>query len=137
MSDRSRDCDLKGVHVLVVDDDVDSRDILDTVLRYTGAHVSSAGSAQTALAAVHRDIPDVIVCDIAMPGESGYDFMGAIRRNPRLRHIPVIAATGYSRLLSRNRALAVGFKAYLEKPIDLLKLCRTIRAVLVPQSANG
>jgi CheY-like chemotaxis protein len=137
MSERpTADLDLSGIHVLVVDDDADSRDILATVLRYTGAQVSSADSAHAALDAVHRVLPDVIVCDLAMPGQSGYDFVGAIRRDPGLRHIPVIAATGYSRLLSRNRALAVGFKAYLEKPIDLLKLCRTIRAVRLPQSAT-
>jgi CheY-like chemotaxis protein len=131
------DVDLTGVRVLVVDDDDDSRDILDAVLCYRGALVSSADSVREALAAVHRVGPDIIICDIAMPGESGYDLVRAIRRDAGLRHIPVIAATGYAPLLSRSRALAVGFKAYLEKPVDLLKLCRMIQAVLLPRSAHG
>jgi CheY-like chemotaxis protein len=131
------DVDLTGVRVLVVDDDDDSRDILDAVLRYRGALVSSADSVRQALAVAHRVVPDVIICDIAMPDESGYDLVRAIRRDAGLRHISVIAVTGYARLLSRNRALAVGFKAYLEKPVDLLKLCQTIQAVLLPRSANG
>ena len=154
------DFDLTGVHVLVVDDDADARDILDAVLSYRGALVSSVDSVRAALAAVQGVVPDVIVCDIAMPGESGYDLVCAIRRDARLRHIPVIAVTGYpyaaakayahwkrkvtdvqremdkvkqnTRLLSRNRAFAVGFKAYVEKPVDFLELCRTIRAVLLP-----
>jgi CheY-like chemotaxis protein len=78
----------------------------------------------------------MIVCDIATPGESGYDLVRVIRRDPGIRHIPVIAVTGDSRPPSPNHALAVGFNAYFEKPIELLRLFRTNRALL-SQSATG
>jgi CheY-like chemotaxis protein len=131
MSERpDLDLDLSGIRVLVVDDNADAREILPALLRQTGALVSSVDSVRAALSVLSRDRPDAIVCDIAMPGESGYDLVRAVRRDAALRRIPVVAVTGYGRLFSRNRALAVGFRAFLEKPINLVAVCRTIRAVL-------
>jgi CheY-like chemotaxis protein len=137
MAGRRSNFDLNGVHVLVVDDDADAREILHGLLRHTGALVASVDSVAAALSVLRRLRPDVVVSDIAMPSRSGYDLVREMRYDLALRRIPVIAVTGYGREHSRKRTRAAGFNAYVEKPVDPVLLCRTIVGVLLPQSASG
>ncbi len=111
---------LKGVSVVVVDDDPDARDLLSFTLSAVGALVETAESAASGLEAVRRIRPDVLVSDIAMPGEDGYTL---IRRMRALRPgegggIPSIALTAYTRTEDRTRALAAGFTTHVGKPVN-------------------
>jgi CheY-like chemotaxis protein len=109
---------LAGERVLAVDDDDDSRDMLAALLEIAGAEVRTAGSGAEALAVLGRWRPTVIVSDIGMPGQNGYELIGAIRALPGGERIPAAALTAYSRYEDCVRALAAGFQAHIPKPAD-------------------
>src|SRR5205814_9573286 len=114
---------LRGVHVLVVDDDTETRDLLYAVLSYCGAHVSAAESARSALATLNRIRPDVIVCDLVMPGDDGYALVRAVRIRAAVRDVPVVALTAYGFAHNAEQVLSAGFDVYLRKPVEPWELC--------------
>jgi CheY-like chemotaxis protein len=119
---------LAGVHVLIVDDDAEARDLIGTVLRYCGALVSVAASAGEALQTLERVLPDVVVCDIAMPHQDGYWFVRSLRSRPPEGGgvLPVIAITAHGATHGPDRTLPAGFQAHIRKPIDPWELCRVV-----------
>jgi CheY-like chemotaxis protein len=119
---------LTGVHVVVVDDDEDARDLLRTVLAYCGALVTVAPGATEALALIERVLPDAVVCDIAMPEHDGYWFLRALRARPPDKGgaIPVLAVTAHGYLHGPDRTLPAGFDAHIRKPIDPWEMCRVL-----------
>ena len=125
---------LKGLRVLVVDDDRDARDLFTRALEQYDARVTAVASAAEALAALARWRPDVLVSDIAMPGESGYVLMQEIRRlTPEQGGtIPALALTAYAGLDDAQLALAAGFQAHFAKPIQPVTL-----ALAVSELARG
>ena len=122
---------LSGVHVLIVDDDPEARDLIGTVLRYCGALVSAAASAVEGLETLHRVLPDIVVCDIAMPNQDGYWFVRALRERPTEAGgaLPVIAITAHGATHGPDRTLPAGFQAHLRKPVDPWELCRVVAAM--------
>jgi two-component system CheB/CheR fusion protein len=127
---------LAGVHVLVVDDDVDSLHLIQAALNYAGALVTTALSASIALDTLHRVVPHVIVSDLRMPGMDGLSFVREILKMPALRTVPVLAVTGYADLYTRRELHAVGFAGLLPKPIGFPDLISTI-AVLIQTGTSG
>ena len=126
---------LRGTKVLVVDDEVDTLDLLQSVLRDAGATVLAAGSAETALQLAVAEHPDAIVSDIGMPGVDGYELMERILSSlgpdaPRAR----IALTAYAADRDRARAAAAGFQRHLGKPFDPLALVEVVAGALPPVS---
>jgi CheY-like chemotaxis protein len=117
---------LRGVQVLVIDDDSDARELLAAVLEYCGAHVVSAESARAGLAVLGRSQPDVVVCDLVMPGDDGYALIRTLRARERERRVPVIALTAYGFAYGAEEVLAAGFDAFLRKPVEPWELCRTV-----------
>ncbi|MES1174752.1 MAG: ATP-binding protein [Myxococcales bacterium] len=112
--------ELRGVRVLVVDDDDDSRDLVVSILEKCEAITSSASSAEQALSMIVSECPDVLVSDIGMPGMDGYELMRAVRALPdaRSQSVPAVAVTAYARTEDRRRALAEGFQLHVAKPIE-------------------
>src|SRR6185436_8406903 len=107
---------LDGVRVLVVDDESDARDALALVLERCGARVTVAGSAAEALAAWRRESHDVLLSDIAMPGEDGYSLIRKIASaRPDARPLPAAAVTAYATSEDRQRALEAGYRDHLTK----------------------
>jgi CheY-like chemotaxis protein len=125
---------LEGLRILVVDDDPDARDLLCALLGQRGAAVSTASRAEDAFEQLITKRPDVLVSDIAMPGEDGYTLVGRVRALPADHggRTPAIAVTAYAASSDRARALAAGFDHYLSKPVDLDKLVETLRALRGP-----
>jgi CheY-like chemotaxis protein len=123
---------LVGVHILVVDDDDDSRNLLRMVLQYCGGLVTAVGSARDALRTLERVTPDIVVSDIAMPEQDGYWLIRELRRLPAEHGgtIPAVAITAHGPEHGPERTLAVGFQAHLAKPIDPWDLCQTIAALV-------
>jgi CheY-like chemotaxis protein len=122
---------LRGVRVLVVDDDADAAQAIAAALELHGAEVRTAASAQAALEAVAAAVPDVLVTDIAMPDADGYDFLQRLRAPDGGRPaVPAIALTGYAGPADRDRALAAGFAVHLAKPVAPEDLVATIRKLL-------
>jgi signal transduction histidine kinase len=124
---------LDGVHVLVVDDDEESRTLLDHVLHTSGARVTLAENVDEALTAMNEH-PDIILSDIAMPGRDGDDLIRHVRGLPRDDGgaIPAIAVTA-----SARSEPGVGFQAHVAKPIDPDKLLSVVAATLSAQRASG
>jgi PAS domain S-box-containing protein len=111
---------LRGVRVLLVDDDLDTLDMLKFMLQDRGADVIAARSAAEALGALEQTLPHAIVSDLAMPVQDGYELIEQIRRRDPERggHIPAVALTAYARVEDRVRALTAGFQIYVPKPVD-------------------
>jgi signal transduction histidine kinase/ActR/RegA family two-component response regulator len=112
---------LPGVRVLVVDDQEDARALIAAILAAAAAKVDTVGSAEEARRRRAAKRPDVLVSDIAMPGEDGYSLMRSIRQADEaagLPPLPSIAVTAYARDDDRLRALAAGFDRHLAKPLD-------------------
>lgn len=123
---------LAGVHVLVVEDDDDARDLVRTILTYCGALVTAVPSAHEALRTLARVVPDVLLSDIAMPGQDGYWLIRALRALPAERGgaIPAIAITAHGTTHGPDRTLAAGFQAHLRKPVDPWDLSRTVASLV-------
>jgi CheY-like chemotaxis protein len=122
---------LKGVHVLVVEDDDDSRALLQIILEYCGALVTAVASARDAVSTLERVKPDVLLSDLSMPREDGYWLVRQIRALPPERGgaMPAIAITALGHPHGVDRTLAAGFQAHLRKPVDPWELARTIAAL--------
>jgi signal transduction histidine kinase/ActR/RegA family two-component response regulator len=120
--------DLHRLRVLVVDDEPDARDVVAAVLRRCKAEVAVASTAAEALRALDEFAPDVLVSDLAMPREDGYQLIRRIRRRPAERggRTPAVALTAYSSAEERQRGLAAGFDAHAAKPIDPAELARIV-----------
>jgi PAS domain S-box-containing protein len=124
---------LDGVHVLAVDDEPDSLELLRTVLEAAGARVATARSGPEALEAMRSEPPDVLIADIGMPGMDGLQLIRAVRQMPDpARSIPAAALTAYARSQDRVTSLASGFQMHLVKPIDPLELVVAV-ASLAPR----
>ncbi|HEX9982163.1 MAG TPA: ATP-binding protein [Thermoanaerobaculia bacterium] len=123
--------DLTGVSVLVVEDNDDSRKLLQTILRRSGAAVQVAESVATALRILDaREWPDIVISDIEMPGEDGYSLIRRIRlMEPTSRRVPAIALTAYTRSVDRVRALAAGFQAHMSKPVEPAELVAAVKSL--------
>lgn len=119
---------LKGVHVVVVDDEDDPRALFGEVLEMAGARVTVAASAREALAIIERDVPDVLVSDIMMPGEDGYWLIEAVRLLPSegRRRIRALAITGDPVQHARDRVLRAGYDAHIGKPMGVDALCALV-----------
>lgn len=129
---------LDGVHVLVVDDDDDTRDVLRAYLAHHGARVTIASRATEALAALHRVKVDVVVSDLSMPEMDGHELVRRLRTFPGELNqpTPAIAVTAFDTVEHRHRAREVGFAAYLAKPLDPDLLVQAI-ARLVPRRGES
>ncbi|WP_437793894.1 response regulator [Sorangium sp. So ce693] len=110
---------LKGVRVLVVDDEPDTRELLLRILAECQAEVRTAGSVVEALAELERDQPMVLVSDIGMPHEGGYELIQKVRQLPEERggSVPALALTAFARAEDRARALRAGYQMHLAKPV--------------------
>jgi CheY-like chemotaxis protein len=123
---------VNGMRILLVEDDEDSRDMLGMALSIYGIFVEAAASAVEALEKLQAHRPDVLVSDIGLPGEDGYDLIRKVRAQPFNEggQIPAIALTGYVSMQDRNLALAAGYQDHLPKPVDpnmLLELLAKLR----------
>lgn len=115
---------------LVVDDAPDVTEMLSFLLRYAGYEVVAAFSGDQALEAARAECFDVVVSDIGMPGMSGYELARRLRAIEDYRRTPLIAVTGFSMYDDRDRALASGFDAFVNKPVnprDLVSLIERLR----------
>jgi signal transduction histidine kinase/CheY-like chemotaxis protein len=128
---------LKGVRVLVVDDEIDTRDLLKTILSKQGARVTTAASADAALNLISRVKPHVLISDVGMPGTDGYALMRKVRALPVERggNIPAVALTAYAREQDRKRAIAAGYQLHLAKPIEITQLSASV-AHLIGQAKS-
>jgi CheY-like chemotaxis protein len=122
---------LKGVRVLIVDDEPDSRDLLVAALEQSEAKVFAFASASEALEALSRLKPDVLVSDIGMPLEDGYSLIRKVRQLSAEQggQIPAIALTAYARAEDRTKAIASGFQIHISKPVEPAELATVVASL--------
>lgn len=123
---------LEGVLVLVVDDLAEGRELFQVMLESAGARVRAAASVPDALRQLAAQRPDVIVSDIGLPGQSGYDLIHHVRasEDEALRRLPAIALTAYASDTDRKACLEAGFDAHVAKPVDHEHLVGLLRSLL-------
>jgi CheY-like chemotaxis protein len=119
---------LDGLHVLLVDDDQDGREVTALLLRQQGARVETAASASEALLALDRQRPDIILSDIGMPQQDGLSLLRNVRARGKSSggSIPAIAISAYARSEDRAQTLQAGFDAYVSKPIEPADLVKAV-----------
>ena len=123
--------DLKGIRVLVVDDEPDARETLQQILEHCNGEVRTVGSAAEAMKLLESWRPDVLLSDIGMPGEDGYDLIRRVRELPAERggRTPAAALTAFARGEDRRRALRAGFQMHVAKPVDLQELATVVASL--------
>jgi CheY-like chemotaxis protein len=112
--------------VLLIEDDDDTREACATMLEEQGAKVRAEASAAGGLAALEEFVPQVILCDIAMPDEDGYAFIRKLRGGHRASETPAAALTALAGEEHRKRVLESGFQMHLAKPIDADRLATAV-----------
>jgi len=120
---------LAGSVVLIVDDDPDAREVVAAILRHYGAKVIVATSVSTAMVALRREHQvDVLLADLGMPVEDGYDLIRQVRESDvqRIARMPAAALTAYTTEEDRDRVLSAGFQFHLAKPVDPAVLVATV-----------
>ena len=119
----------KPLHVLIVEDNTDSADILRTLLEHHGYRVSVAYNGPAGVSTAKSERPDVVLCDIGLPGMDGYAVADALRQSPETGRARLIAVTGYGRDADKRRALESGFDLHLVKPVNTKQLLGHLVAV--------
>ncbi len=138
--------ELHGIRVLIVDDEADSRELLKVALSQSGADVVAAGSVREAMQKFRHKPPHILVSDLGMPGEDGFDLIRQIRALEKsdLAHtlnadprapVPAIALTAYARDEDRSRCLASGFHKHIAKPIEPASLISAVAELTQPSGA--
>jgi signal transduction histidine kinase len=119
-------------HLVELHGEPDARELLRTVLEECGAVVKAAGSAAEALEVLQRQSPEVLICDIAMPGEDGYALIRKVRALPPERGgcLPAVAVTAHARTDDRTRALLAGFQLHVPKPVEAAELVAVVASLL-------
>ncbi len=125
--DRANQVSLKGMTILVVEDDQDTRDLIQRLLEAHRAKVVIAATAPEALDRLEVEEPDLIVSDIGLPDVDGYELIRRIRRlTTPVANAPAVALTAFARPEDRTRALAAGFSAHVAKPVEPVELLITV-----------
>lgn len=110
--------ELRGLEVLLLEDEPDTRELIETLFLRAGAKVALAGTGDEAIVALQATTPDLLVSDIGLPGEDGYSVIARVRKLPNGRSVPALALTAYARDEDRQRALDSGFDAHMTKPVE-------------------
>ncbi|MGH9870998.1 MAG: ATP-binding protein [Pyrinomonadaceae bacterium] len=123
---------LDGIKIVIVDDEPDTRELLRTGLSQCGAEVTVVSSAAEAFEAVAADPPAVIISDIGMPAEDGYDLIRRLRALPAERggKVPAVALTAYARVEDRLKALRAGYQMHVPKPVELTELIAVVGSLV-------
>lgn len=125
---------LNDMQVMLVDDDPDTLQILSVMLVESKANVQTATSVSEAMEVLEWYKPDVVVSDLAMPGEDGYSLIARIRAVENGNQIPIVALTSYVRVEDRARALSAGFNMFVPKPVEPDELIAAIANLAAPTS---
>jgi PAS domain S-box-containing protein len=128
--------DLRGITVLFVDDEADTREVVERILRAAGAGVRTAAGAEEALRLLVEERPDVLVSDIGMPGTDGYELIRQVRALPATEgaRVPAVALTAYARAEDREKVLNADFQAHLAKPVPPAELVAMVARLARPSA---
>jgi PAS domain S-box-containing protein len=129
--------DLHGIKVMAVDDDQDSLQVIKRILLSRNAEVQTATSVPEAVALFSKFSPDVLLSDIGMPGQDGYELIRQIRELPGGRSVPAAALTALARSEDRTRALTAGFQSHISKPVAAAEVVAMVRSLANLSAPRG
>ena len=129
---------LRGLRVLVIDDEADARELLTIALSQSGAEVRTAATVQAALEILGQWNPNVLVSDIGMPGEDGYDLIRTVRalESKRGGTVPALALTGYASAEDAARARMAGYQTHMAKPVAPSDLVMAVASLVAQNSVS-
>src|SRR6266850_882307 len=128
---KADDRTLNGIRILLVEDEPDARELIALALRSSGADVEAVDSAGNALRRLHSFAPDVLLSDIGLPIQSGYDLIRTVRAlSSEMNKVPAIALTAFATETDRQMSLSAGFHAHLAKPVEPGHLIETIKGLI-------
>src|SRR5881296_2030874 len=132
VSPESTPASLKGLKVMLVEDEFDTREMVAEGLEQSGATVLLAASGAEALRVLARQTPDVLISDIGMPEMDGYELLEKIRSEyaPNMRPIPAVALTAFATEQERERSFEAGYQVHLAKPVTISELVRTVASIV-------
>jgi two-component system cell cycle response regulator len=116
--------------VLVVEDNPTNLDFIAYLLKAFGYAVVAAADGEEGLEAARRDMPDIILCDVQLPGIDGYEVARRLKEDASLRYVPLVAVTALAMVGDRERLLAAGFDGYIAKPIEPETFASKVQALL-------
>lgn len=122
--------------VVVVDDDKEIREIITFVLARNGFEVTSASNGQQLHAMLVQFIPDLIILDVMMPGEDGYQICNTLQSNPQTRHIPVIIMTAHAEDIYERISVDLGAAVHMTKPFHPFNLLEQVKVLLQATPQN-
>jgi CheY-like chemotaxis protein len=125
-----------STRVIVVDDDKEIREIITFVLTRNGFEVTSAINGQQLHAMLVQFIPDLIILDVMMPGEDGYQICNTLRSNPQTRHIPVIIMTAHAEDIYERISVDLGAAVHMTKPFHPFNLLEKVKVLLQATPQN-
>ena len=134
---RKTSYNLDGLRLLLIEDDEESRELIEVILTEGRATVRSVGSTEEALQVLNTWTPEIIISDIGMPEEDGYVFLSRLRSNSSFDTIPVIALTAYASSNDREKALKAGFQIHLSKPLDPSGLLEAVAELSRKKTSHG
>lgn len=117
------------LRVLVVDDNLDAAETLAMLLEMSGHEVKMANDGQEAIEMASREVPEVVLLDIGMPGMNGYDVARALRERPETREVVLVAMTGWGQEEDMKRTKEAGFNHHLVKPVEPSVLTKLLKGI--------
>lgn len=128
---------MTSIHVLLVEDNIDNRDMMQFLLERAGYVVSTADTGLEALETAHREKPHIILMDLSMPDMDGWTAAKEIKKDPELATIPLIAVTAHTLPGDRRKALESGFDSFISKPINVRTFDFMVAKVLEDKSQTA
>lgn len=122
-----------NIYALIVEDQVDSAELIARILRFHNHSFRLASSAENALILLEEQKPKIIIVDLALPQVDGWELLKIIRNTPLIAKIPVVAMTAYHSSSVARDAVAAGFNAYFAKPLDATSFVRELDRVIESQ----
>ena len=116
--------------VLIVEDNRQNLELVQFLLEEVGHRVRSAGDARSARVELDRELPDLVLMDMQLPGTDGLELVQELRQDPRFRRLPIVALTAHALRGDRERFLAGGCDGYIPKPIDISTFTAQVEEVL-------
>ena len=122
--------------VLLVEDNEDNFELVRFLLERAGFDVLAGHDGQEALEMAHKELPDLILMDLSLPGIDGWTAARELKSDPKTSHIPLMALTAHTLPGDRKRAMESGFDGYISKPIDVVNFGDSITKILNNKSGN-
>ena len=123
--------------ILIIEDNPENMELMVYLLSAFGHTVTETTQGDHGLELARQETPDIILCDLHMPGMDGYEVVHRIKHDPELAHIPLLAVTAYAMVGDREKVLAAGFNGYISKPINPEMFVREVEMFLPPQASRS